>query len=402
MQAFLRVIAILFFCVQHVAAQELNALARVDPAQSEMTDTQDGAKLSLALSQGVPFRVFTLDEPARVVIDFNEVAWQGVDPQMILPQPGRIAAIRFGTFRPGWSRFIAELAEPLQPEDISMSVDAGTGTARLELTLVPVTAEVFANSAGTPAAAAWVGEKTAHQALPVDKDHFVVVLDPGHGGIDPGAERDGISEKALMLSYARALRDVLRRNGVDVVMTREEDVFVPLQERVAVAQRMQADLLLSLHADNLSQGGAKGATVYLLSAEASDAASAQLAARHNRSDLLAGVDLSGADDQVTGVLLDLARQETAPRSKLLAETLINHMSLAGGPMNRRPLRHAGFAVLKSADIPSVLIEVGFLSSDRDLENLRDPDWRAGMVAAIGKAILTWRDLEAARAPLVRK
>ncbi len=185
-------------------------------------------------------------------------------------------------------------------------------------------------------------------------------------------------------------------------MTRDEDIFVPLETRVAIAHQAQADIFISLHADNLRQGGAKGATVYVLSKEASDAATAHLAARHNRSDIIAGADLTGSDDEVAGILLDLARQETEPRSLSLANTLIAGMTEAGGPMNRKPLRKAGFSVLKSADIPSVLVEVGFLSSDRDLKNLRDPVWRNTMVTGIAKAILTWRDTDAARAPLVRQ
>jgi N-acetylmuramoyl-L-alanine amidase len=187
-----------------------------------------------------------------------------------------------------------------------------------------------------------------------------------------------------------------------VVMTRDDDVFVALESRVAIAHLARADIFISLHADSLSQGGAKGATVYTLSDEASDAATAHLAERHNRSDIIAGADLTGSDDQVAGILLDLARQETEPRSDDLARVLIEGMAAAGGPMNRRPLRRAGFSVLKSADIPSVLVEVGFLSSDRDLKNLRDPIWRSVMINAMADAILNWRDQDAARAPLVRQ
>jgi N-acetylmuramoyl-L-alanine amidase len=228
------------------------------------------------------------------------------------------------------------------------------------------------------------------------------VLDPGHGGVDPGAERDGVNEKQLMLSFAQTLADALRRAGAEVVLTREEDVFVALETRVAIAHQVQGDLFISLHADILTQGGAKGATVYTLSDEASDAATEHLAARHNRSDIIAGADLTGSDDQVAQVLLDLARQETGPRSAALAMTLAEGMASVGGPMNRHPLREAGFSVLKSADIPSVLIEIGFLSSDRDLANISDPVWRQGMAQGMAQAVLAWRDADAARAGLVRQ
>lgn len=385
-------------------AQELGVIARVDPARSTVTDRWFGkTEVTLGLSQGVPFRVFLLDDPARLVVDFKEADWSTLRPEMILPEAGRVAAVRFGPFRPGWSRLVADLAEPMVPVEIGMPVDVASGRATLEITLKTVNAEVFAAQAGAPVDPAWPQALTLPRApQTTEPDRFIVTLDAGHGGIDPGAERGEIRKKDLMLAFARSLREVLLRSGVDVVMTRDEDIFVPLETRVAIAHQAQADIFISLHADNLRQGGAKGATVYVLSKEASDAATAHLAARHNRSDIIAGADLTGSDDQVAGILLDLARQETEPRSLSLANTLIDGMQQAGGPMNRRPLRKAGFSVLKSADIPSVLVEVGFLSSDRDLKNLRDPVWRSTMVAGIVKAILAWRDSDAARAPLVRQ
>lgn len=384
--------------------QELTALARVDGARSEITDGWFGrTDLRLGLSQGVPFRVFLLDDPARLVVDFREADWAGISPQMLLAEPGRVSAVRFGAFQPGWSRLVADLAVPMIPTQIGMPVDAASGTATLEIDLKEVDAESYAAAAGAPVDPAWTRALVAPpKPENPQKDRFVVVLDPGHGGIDPGAESDGVAEKDLMLSFARALRDALARAGIEVVLTRDEDIFVALEHRVAIAHQRDADLFISLHADSLSQGGAKGATVYTLSDEASDAATEHLAARHNRADIIAGADLTGSDDQVAGILLDLARQETEPRSAALAQVLVQGMAKTGGPMNSRPLRRAGFSVLKSADIPSVLIEVGFLSNQRDLNNLRDPVWRSVMVNGLADAILAWRDADEARAPLVRQ
>jgi N-acetylmuramoyl-L-alanine amidase len=388
----------------HAMAQDLTALARVDPVTSGVEDGWWGrTELSLYLSQGVPFRVFTLDDPARLVIDFREVDFAGVRATDLLPEAGRIGAVRFGAFQPGWSRLVADLSEPMLPDEIGMPVDPNTGWAKLEISLKATSQEDFSAASGAPSDPNWV---SAFLHAPVPKQggekRFTVVLDPGHGGVDPGAERDGTTEKQLMLSFARTLADALRRADVDVVLTRDEDVFVALETRVAIAHRQQGDMFISLHADILRQGGAKGATVYTLSQEASDVATLHLAARHNRSDIIAGADLTGSDDQVAQVLLDLARQETEPRSAALAKTLADGMALAGGPMNRRPLREAGFSVLKSADIPSVLVEIGFLSSDRDLANISDPIWRQGMAEGIAKSVLIWRDEDAARAALVRQ
>ena len=396
---------ILCLCMHYYAvAQELSALARVDAAGSSVEDGWFGrTDLTLALSQGVPFRVFTLDAPARLVVDFREVDFRGVNAADLIGDGGRIEAVRFGAFQPGWSRLVADLAEPMVPCEIGMPVDVNTGRATLEIMLKAVDAEEFAAASGAPVDPNWTPAFfRAIKPARTGEDGFVVVLDPGHGGIDPGAERGEINEKVLMLDFAQTLADLLRRMDVDVVLTRESDMFVALQTRVAIAHQVEGDLFISLHADNLRQGGAKGATIYTLSDEASDAATEHLAARHNRSDIIAGADLTGSDDQIAQVLLDLARQETGPRSSALASSLVEGMAQAGGPMNGRPRREADFAVLKSADIPSVLVEIGFLSSDRDLANLADPIWRRGMAEGMAQAVLAWRDADAARKALVRQ
>lgn len=165
---------------------------------------------------------------------------------------------------------------------------------------------------------------------------------------------------------------------------------------------MGGELFISLHADAFSNGQAQGATVYTLSDDASDAASAQLASQYNRADIIAGVDLNGSDDEVANVLIDLARQETGPRSEALATVLLEMIEGSGAPLSKKRQKQAGFSVLKSADIPSVLIEVGFLSSPRDRANLRDPEWRNLIVSALVQAIIAWRADDLATHPLARQ
>ena len=392
----------MMMCASQVGAAE--TVARVDPDASGLSKSWLGdTSLQLGLSAPVPFRVFTLDEPRRLVIDFQDIDWSGFSSSDLLAETTLFSDVRFGSFRPGWSRMVADLAEPVLPDDVSLAPVSGTGGAVLSMKLEAVSEHDFAAAAGAPPSVLWAEAPQQVAVTPVMDDRFVVVLDPGHGGVDPGAEREGLTEKNLMLDVALTLRDVLLQQGdVAVVLTRETDVFVSLDRRVAIAHRAGADMFLSLHADALSQGGARGATVYTLSDEASDTATAHLAARHNRSDVLAGIDLSTSDDEVTTVLLDIARRETEPRSEALALSLVAGMTNAGGPMNRRPLRQAGFAVLKSADIPSVLVEVGFLSSQRDLDNLRDPAWRLGMVEGIANAIFDWRAKDVKRQSLLRQ
>lgn len=388
------------------AAQEFSGLARIDATQSRIANHgPDGVMIELSLSQGVPYRLFTLTDPPRLVLDFQEVDWSGLRADMLLTTD-RLVQVQFGTYVPGWSRLVAELGQPMQVRTSELRVDPVRGSARLEVVLTPVGPDEFASQAGAPHDPRWDLPETADIIALPDRgpdDPLVVVLDPGHGGIDPGAEQGEVNEKILMLIFARELREVLlRRGGYAVVLTRDDDRFVSLEGRIALAHRAQADVFISLHADSLAEGLAHGATVHVLSRDASDIASAKLAERHDRSDILSGVDLSRADDSVTGILLDLARQETQPRTELLAAALVDGMAQTGGPMNRRPLRAAAFSVLKAADIPSVLVELGFLTSPRDLKNLQNSEWRAGMARGIANGLDAWRKEDAATRPLVRK
>lgn len=389
-------------------AQEdgFSALARLDVAESGLSDGRRGAtELRLSLSQGVPWRVFTLDDPRRVVLDFREIDWGTLEAAQLGRADG-VSALRFGAYRPGWSRMVLDLTGPLGVESAEMAVADATGAATLALRLTPMDADAFAAAAGAPYDPRWDLPAPATEPAPAPRPDWAptrVMIDPGHGGIDPGAERGDVQEKALMLMFARELRDLLRRAGdFEVIMTRDADVFVSLEGRVALAHQHQADVFLSLHADSLSQGNAKGATIYTLSEEASDAASALLAERHNRADIISGVDLSGADDEVTDVLLDLARMETEPRTDQLAHALADALREGGVRLNRKPLREGGFSVLKAADVPSVLIELGFMSDQQDLANLQDAGWRAAMAAGLRDGLLAWIEEDKATRALVRQ
>lgn len=381
-------------------------LARIDASGSRVRDAGRGAEITLGLSQGVPYRLFTLDGPPRLVLDFQEVDWTGLTADKLV-QGDQITAAQFGTYVPGWSRLVLQLAEPMKVSSAAMSVDQVTAAARLAVSLEPASAQEFAAGAGAPQDPRWdlpAPEVMQGRAARDENAPLLVMLDPGHGGIDPGAEtEDGIIEKHLMLQFARELGEALVRSGqFTVMMTRDDDYFVSLERRIAMAHQAGADVFISLHADTISEGRAHGSTVYTLSKEASDLASAKLAERHLRGDLLSGTDLSQADDRVTGVMLDLARQETQPRSDALAAALIDGLRAQGKPINNRPLRSAGFSVLKSADIPSVLVEIGFLSSKRDLKNLVDADWRAKAARGILNGLITWRAQDDTRRALVRK
>lgn len=388
------------------SAQGFSALARIVPEDSRITDQpRNTVGIDLALSQGVPYRLFTLNDPPRLVLDFQEVDWSGLDAETLLGSD-HIAQVQFGAYLPGWSRMVAELVQPMAVRQAAMRIIEESGAAHLALKLALVSPEEFAAKAGAPRDPRWdLPPPALPRMTPArGKDApLVVVLDPGHGGIDPGAEVGTVVEKDLMLTFARELREVLLRSGgFQVMLTREDDRFVSLERRIALAHQARAHVFLSLHADALSEGQAHGATVHLLSLAASDKASAKLAERHDRGDLLSGVDLSATDDRVTDILLDLARRETQPSTELLALAIVDGISQTGSPMNRRPVRRAAFSVLKAADIPSILIEIGFMSSPRDLKNLQDPDWRENMAQGIRNGLVNWRKADATQRALRRK
>ncbi len=388
------------------AAQGLTALARVEPERSRLEARGNTVELVLGLSQPVPYRVFTLTAPRRLVLDFSEVDWSAL-PAGALATAGAVDEVTMGAFRPGWSRMVLTLARPMKVERAWL--DTGAAPA-VTVRLVPASPEEFNAASGAPDSALFAlpGTGAAEAVAPPRRRQdgtrpVVVVLDPGHGGLDPGAERDGAREADLMLTFARELRDLLlREGGFDVFLTRDDDIFVPLEMRVSLARMAGADVFVSLHADALAEGRARGATVYTLSETASDIASEKLAERHDRGDLLAGIDLTDHDDRVAHVLMDLARRETAPRADRLADAMVEGLENAIGSLHKRPRMEASFSVLKAADIPSVLVELGFLSSQRDRENLADPEWRARAAGGIAAALQAWAAADAAEAGLLRQ
>jgi N-acetylmuramoyl-L-alanine amidase len=232
------------------AAQNFSALARVDPARSAITSDRDKLVIDLGLSQPVPWKVYTLNDPMRLVLDFDQVDWDGLDTGTI-SRADQLTSIRAGQGADGWSRLVLALDAPLGVSRAGMRIDDVTGTATLVIDAAPVSADLFAATAraepGLPATAAM-------PSAPKVDGPLVVVIDPGHGGIDPGALRDGIVEADLMLQLGREVAEGLNRaGGIKAVLTRDEDIFVPLAARMTIARAAGADLLISLHADALEK-----------------------------------------------------------------------------------------------------------------------------------------------------
>lgn len=389
------------------SAQGLQALARVDVTKSTIEDASDGGvSLNFQLSQPVPFRVFTLTEPARVVMDFKEIDWSGFNEELV-DQSAGIEDVRVGIFRPGWSRMVMDIASPLAVRLAEMRVDDVRGTAVLAVDLAPASPEAFAKASQIREEDGWALPKPTAVGTPKERQlgdrPVVVVVDPGHGGVDSGAERDGFEEKILVMQFSLELQEALRRTGRYVAeLTRTEDVFMSLPDRITRARELNADIFLSIHADALSEGSATGTTVYTLSDEASSSMAAELAAGHDRGDLLAGVDLTEQDDLIAGVLMDMARLETDVRSEMAADLLVNGIAQSIGRIRKRPHLGAGFTVLKAPDIPSVLIELGFMSNKSDLNNLLTESWRQKVIKGVINALDDWAIEDAAQGRLLRQ
>lgn len=398
--AFPAALAIVLAAFLPLRAQDMSALARLDPARSAIADAGAGLAVALALSRPVPWRAFTLADPPRLVLDFREIDWRGTDAAPILAA-SRATGLRAGALRPGWSRLVLDLAGPFALASAVMETARDDAGAMVRLRLEPATDAAFRAVSGAPEEPGW--NAAPPPPPPAESDgRLTVMLDPGHGGIDPGAEGSGTSEAALMLGFARELKDVLRRAGYRVVLTRTDDSFVPLDARIRAARAAEADLFLSLHADAIAEGRATGATVYTLSDTASDAASAALAERHDRGDLLGGVDLSGQDDEIAGLLMDIARLDTRPRSAALADAIIAGLGASVGGLRKRPRLEAGFSVLRAADMPSVLIELGYISTRRDRDRLTSAEWRGRAAEGIRAGIAAWQAADTARAGLLRR
>ncbi len=364
-----------------------HAQIRVDPERTRVADGWWTLEVSIGLSDVTPYRVFTLDAPRRLVVDFEQVDFAGLSPDAIR-SGDRAMQVRFGPLRPGWSRMVVDLAEPLVITQAGMArSDAG---ADLKITLEQASAEEFAQEAGAPPDPGWDAAMLFDPAVAADiarSGDFVVVIDPGHGGIDPGAHQGGIKEADLMLIMAQELAvQVNAVDGLRAVLTRQGDHFVSLSQRLTIARQVGADLFMSLHADALAEDAAGGASVYTLARDGGGDAARRSVERHERGDLLAGVDLQQADDRVATALMDLARAQTGPEARRFADALVIAMQRAGVRMNVRPRREAQFAVLTAAAFPSVLIEAGFLSNAEDRAVLASPQGRAQLAQAIVETV----------------
>ena len=361
----------------------------------------------LDLDKPIQFRAFALADPYRVVLDLPQVSFK-LGAGTGVAGRGLVKAFRYGLVMPGGSRIVFDLTGPAkiaksyvleaangQPPRLVLEFEEVDRTAFVQLLapenrpeLRPAIADANAGAANAGVAQPDASIVTA-STQPPDK-RPVIVIDPGHGGVDNGTQAGGgdIMEKNLVLGFGLALRDKIEKSGkYRVVMTRTDDTFIPLNERVKIARNESASLFVSIHADALprGEGDAQGATIYTLADKASDAEAERLADAENKSDAIGGVNLTDEPTEVADILIDLVQRETRTFSNRFARTLMGEMKNTVR-MHKHPLKSAGFRVLKAPDVPSVLVELGYVSNKGDLEHLVSEDWRNKTVGSMAQAI----------------
>ena len=355
----------------------------------------DRTRLVIELSDPVNLRAFALANPDRVVIDMPEVSWRLGAP----PRPtgfGVVKSYRYGQFRAGNSRMVIDLNSSASVSDsLVLPPSAGFGY-RVVIDLFPTTRPQFDAKAGWPAdlkkresdaekLAAMIAAQQAPPARAAGKK--IIVLDPGHGGLDSGTVGvNGLMEKDLALAEGLKLARKLRRRGYTVFMTRENDVFIPLRQRVAMGRANKADLFIALHADSHPDPNTTGTSIYTLNDGRSDREASALARRENQSDVIAGVDLSGDNNPVAPILIGLAQRDTRNKSSEFATTALKTMSQVTDLLARSPHRSASLAVLVAPDVPAVLIELGYLSNRGDATRMNTDSWRTRVAGAIADAV----------------
>jgi N-acetylmuramoyl-L-alanine amidase len=365
------------------------------------------------LDKTISFRAFPLADPYRVVLDIPQVSFQ-LPAGVGTAGRGLIKGFRYGLVMPGGSRIVFDLNGPARIANSYVLEAANGQPARLVLELEEVDRTAFVQSLSpdnrpelrpaiatakdtlvtTVATIEAKAEVPAKSADAPDRPDAaadlrpVIVIDPGHGGIDNGTQSGSEYEKTLVLGFGLALRDRIEKSGkYRVVMTRTDDTFIPLNDRVKIARNQSAALFVSIHADALPrrEGDAQGATIYTLSDRASDAEAERLAEAENKADAIGGVNLTEEPTDVADILIDLAQRETRTFSNRFARLLMGEMKTATR-MHKHPLKSAGFRVLKAPDVPSVLIELGYVSNKDDLEHLVSEDWRSRTVGSVAHAI----------------
>ncbi|WP_317279134.1 N-acetylmuramoyl-L-alanine amidase [Kordiimonas aquimaris] len=366
----------------------ISAASSVDVEGVRFGENASATRFVIDLSGTTSPSVFMLADPYRIVIDLPNASWKGkADVKPI----GVVDGYRHGLFSDDTYRIVLDLKQPAVVAN-AFSLPAGRGSGpRYVIDIKKESRSKFlqAVASSKPERPAVVTRATPEIASPRRRaaGKRVIVLDPGHGGPDPGnLGVIGVHEKVITLKIARAIRDELNKTGrYEVHLTRDRDIFHKVRERFRIARRHKADLFISIHADSIQNPKVNGGSVYNLSENASDKEAERLAARENKSDLIAGLDLDATDDTLTGILIDLAQRETLNYSAQFAEILVSEMR-TDVPMLRRAHRFANLGMLKAPDVPSVLLEAGYLTNKTNARFLNSKNGQRRIAQAVRRAI----------------
>lgn len=389
---------IAFFCIGLFTS---TAEAAVSVNDFRIGNQSDGVRVVFDMNQSVNYRVFLLDNPKRLVIDLDDTSinkvFTGTSNQII-------SKARVGKLDGNNKRVVLELARPVTIKKAFMLQPQSGKPWRFVVDAKLATAQEFKNSIGSKKIVtndtkfmpqenknedSWFsfGSQDNNTSGKAAKRKRIIVLDPGHGGKDPGAigAHGRTFEKNITLAMGKELQEILRRRGYTVYLTRSTDIFIPLRQRIKIAQKYKADLFMSLHADSAQNRSATGLSVYTLSDKASDAEAAALAERENKADIIGGVDLGGNTKEVNDILISLSQTDSRNKSSKYATYLVKEMAKSV-KLVKNTHRFAGFAVLKAPDMPSALLEMGYLSNKTEEANLKTPAYRKKLANSAAAAI----------------
>ncbi len=360
--------------------------------------TPERARLVIDLAAKTEFALVSLSEPDRLAIDVRAATFSVPEPSGKPAGEGMVAEYLVEQAAPDRVRTTLTLSAPAQVQQAYMLDPFEGQPARLVVDVIPATAEEFAANVAKDLAAS--GSATPPPATPTPAGGSelpiatrpLVVIDPGHGGIDSGAETaDGIKEKDIVLAFALRLQELLVASGrFDVALTREDDTFLRLEERVALARTNKADLFISVHADSFQQPEIRGASVYTRDENATDVLDKVLADNENKTDVIAGFAMPQMAPEVVDILLDLMRREMRHQSFMAAQAIV-HQLQPSVELRRFPVRQADFFVLQAPDVPSVLLELGFLSNAADMANLLQGEWQDRTADALARGVSAYFD-----------